>query len=468
MHGAAGHGFHPSILREYDIRGVVGKTLSPSDALALGRTLGSIVVSRGGSIACVGYDGRMSSPVLEEELARGLASTGLHVLRLGLCPTPALYFASKVLHANCGVMVTGSHNPPEYNGFKMVADGRPFFGQDIQSLGKAASQGSWVEGVGSILEVEALDAYVSRLLKDYTATRGLKVAWDAGNGAAGEAMLKLAQQLPGEHVLLNETIDGTFPAHHPDPTIEANLEQLRDTVLAEGCDMGVAFDGDGDRIGVIDEQGRVIWGDQILAMLAGDVLSKIPGASILADVKASQMLFDEVARLGGDPVMCQTGHSLIKTRMVELASPLAGEMSGHIFFADRYYGFDDALYAAVRLIDLVARGDRSIGQMRDALPQAVNTPEIRIDVTEERKLAVVDAVKKSLQATGADVNDIDGVRVSRDGGWWLLRASNTQSALVVRCEAPSEEALEDLKAEVIAELKKAGLDVYSLEPSAGH
>ncbi len=467
MHGP-GHAFHSSILREYDIRGVVGKTLSPSDALALGRTFGSIVVGRGGRIACVGYDGRMSSPVLEEELARGLASTGLHVLRLGLCPTPALYFASNVLHANCGVMVTGSHNPPEYNGFKMVADGKPFFGADIQALGKAAAKAGWVEGAGSILEVEALDAYVSRLLKDYTAKRGLKVAWDAGNGAAGEAMLKLAQQLPGEHLLLNEKIDGTFPAHHPDPTIEANLVQLRDTVLAEQCDMGVAFDGDGDRIGVIDEQGRVIWGDQILAMLAVDVLAERPGASILADVKASQMLFDEVARLGGDPVMCQTGHSLIKTKMAELASPLAGEMSGHIFFADRYFGFDDALYAAVRLIDLVARGEKSIGALRDGLPHMVNTPEIRIDVDEERKLDVVETVKQSLLGAGADVNDIDGVRVNRNGGWWLLRASNTQSALVVRCEAPDEPALEALKAEVIAELGKAGLKVDRLEPSAGH
>jgi len=456
-----GHAFHPSVLREYDIRGVVGDTLTTSDALALGRSLGTLVAGRGGRIACVGYDGRLSSPALEEELSRGLASSGLHVLCLGICPTPALYFAAKVLDADCGVMVTGSHNAPEYNGFKMVVGGAPFFGADIGDLAAAAARGAWVSGDGSILEVEALDAYVNRILADYGASRGLRVAWDAGNGAAGHVMLQLAQRLPGDHFLLNEKIDGTFPAHHPDPTVEANLVQLRDTVLEENCDLGVAFDGDGDRIGVLDERGRVLWGDQLLAILARDVLQAWPGANVIGDVKASQLLFDEIRRLGGTPVMCQTGHSIIKKRMVELQAPLAGEMSGHIFFADHYYGYDDALYATVRLIDFLARSDKTLGEIRDELPVFVNTPEIRLEVAEERKFELVDAVKINLRRANAELSDLDGVRVKTDGGWWLLRASNTQNALVVRCEARDQDGLVRQQEAVVRALRDAGMKIDS-------
>jgi phosphomannomutase len=455
---ARGHRFDPTILREYDIRGVVGRSLTPSDALALGRTLGTIAAAGSGRVAVVGYDGRMSSTVLEEELCRGIASCGLFVLRIGLVPTPCLYFTAKMLNAELGVMVTGSHNPPEYNGFKMVVGGKPFFGDDIKRLRDLAGRGVWARAEGGVVEVDAMSAYVARLLVDYHSKRALRVGWDAGNGAAGPALLRLARRLKGEHLLLNETVDGSFPNHHPDPTVPENLEQLRTLVIEEKLDLGIAFDGDGDRIGVIDDEGEIIWGDQLLAILAGEVLKRHPGAPVLADVKASQVLFDEIERLGGQPVMCPTGHSIIKSMMAVHKAPLAGEMSGHIFLGDRYYGYDDALYAAVRLINHLAESREKLSDMRKALPQVVNTPEVRIDVPEERKFDIVREVKTRLAATDADVNDIDGVRVKVAEGWWLLRASNTQNALVVRCESHDEAGLAALKKMVSDQLSQSGVD----------
>ena len=454
----SGHRFAPQILREYDIRGTVGETLSEDDAYALGRSYGAILQARDGRLVCVGYDGRLSSPALEARLVDGLCASGMRVMRIGLGPTPALYFAARAMAADGGIMVTGSHNPPDHNGFKMMLGAGPFWGDDIQKLGDIAARGAWTDGEGDAQPVALLETYVARLRTDYAATRGLKVAWDAGNGAAGEAMRMLTALLPGEHVLLNAEIDGTFPAHHPDPTVPENLIQLQDAVAAERCDLGIAFDGDGDRIGVVDGQGRILWGDQLLSIYARDLLSRRAGATVIADVKASQVLFDEIERCGGNPVMAATGHSIIKSKMAELSAPLAGEMSGHIFFADRYYGFDDALYAAVRLLDIVARADRSLAAMRDALPQVVNTPEIRFDVAEDRKFAVVDEVKARLAETDANVDDTDGVRVLSEHGWWLLRASNTQAVLVVRCESENEEGLSRLKAAVAGQLGLSGID----------
>ncbi len=454
----SGHRFAPQILREYDIRGTVGETLSEDDAYALGRSYGAILQARDGRLVCVGYDGRLSSPALEARLVDGLCASGMRVMRIGLGPTPALYFAARAMAADGGIMVTGSHNPPDHNGFKMMLGAGPFWGDDIQKLGDIAARGAWTDGEGDAQPVALLETYVARLRVDYAATRGLKVAWDAGNGAAVDAMRMLTALLPGEHVLLNAEIDGTFPAHHPDPTVPENLIQLQDAVADEGCDLGIAFDGDGDRIGVVDGQGRILWGDQLLSIYARDLLSRRAGATVIADVKASQVLFDEIERCGGNPVMAATGHSIIKSKMAELSAPLAGEMSGHIFFADRYYGFDDALYAAVRLLDIVARADRSLAAMRDALPQVVNTPEIRFDVAEDRKFAVVDEVKARLAETDANVDDTDGVRVLSEHGWWLLRASNTQAVLVVRCESENEEGLSRLKAAVAGQLGLSGID----------
>lgn len=455
----SGHHFAPQILREYDIRGTVGDTLTEEDAFALGRSFGTMLAEQDGRLVCVGFDGRLSSPALEAQLVAGLCASGMRVLRIGLAPTPALYFATRSMAADGGIMVTGSHNPPDHNGFKMMLGGGSFWGEDIQHLGAIAARGAWTEGAGEVQQVALLEVYVARLQVDYAAVRGLKVAWDAGNGAAGDAMRMLTATLPGEHLLLNADIDGTFPAHHPDPTVPENLVQLQEVVLSKGCDLGIAFDGDGDRIGIVDGQGRILWGDQLLSIYARDLLYRRPGATIIADVKASQVLFDEVTRYGGNPVMAATGHSIIKSKMAELSAPLAGEMSGHIFFADRYYGFDDALYAAVRLLDIVARSDRSLADMRDGLPQVVNTPEIRFDVSEDKKFAVVNEVKERLARTDAVVDDTDGVRVLLDDGWWLLRASNTQPALVVRCESSDDEGLVRLKAAVAEQLGQCGIDV---------
>jgi len=286
----------------------------------------------------------------------------------------------------------------------------------------------------------------------------LKVAWDAGNGSAGEAMVRIAGALPGEHLLLNEKIDGAFPAHHPDPTVVENLEQLRDVVLKEGCDLGIAFDGDGDRIGVIDGEGEILWGDQLMVVWSAEILAANPGATIIADVKASQVLFDQIAEMGGNPIMWRTGHSLIKAKMAETGALLSGEMSGHIFFADRYFGYDDALYAAVRLLSCLSQSDESLADIRKSLPQPFNTPELRFPCSEERKFEVVEEVRDRLTEAGANVSDIDGVRVLTDDGWWLLRASNTQDVLVVRCEAETPEGLERLKTALIKQARASGIE----------
>ena len=451
------HRFDPTILREYDVRGVVGQSLSAADGRALGRGFASLARRRGASSLAVGYDGRLSSPELEAAVVEGIAAAGLDVLRIGLGPTPMLYFATCSLPVGGGIMVTGSHNPPDHNGFKLTLGGKPFFGADIQELGRIAAAGDFEAGQGRVEDRPVFEAYVERLLQDYDAARPLKVAWDAGNGAAGEVMAALTARLPGEHLLLNEIIDGTFPAHHPDPTVEKNLAQLRGAVLEAGCDLGIAFDGDGDRIGALDGRGRVLWGDQIMLLLARDVLRERPGATIIADVKASQVLFDGIAEAGGRPLMWKTGHSLIKSKMAEEDSPFAGEMSAHLFFADRYYGYDDALYAALRLLGALDRAGTSLAAYRDSLPPLVNTPELRFPCPEARKWRVVEEVRDRLRAENAQLNDIDGVRVSTEEGWWLLRASNTQDVLVARCEAQDEAGLARLKAAVSAQLEASGI-----------
>jgi phosphomannomutase len=449
---------HPTVLREYDIRGVVGETLTADDARAIGRGFASIVAAKGGKRVSVGRDGRVSSPEFEQAVTEGIAAAGLEAVRVGLGPTPMLYFSVYELGTDAGIMVSGSHNPPHHNGFKMMLGKAPFFGDEIQHLGRIVAEGKLASGRGKVSERPVFDDYVARLLKDYEPGHFLRVAWDAGNGAAGPAMARLSAGIRGEHVLLNEHIDGTFPAHHPDPTVPENLEQLRVKVMGEKCDAGFAFDGDGDRIGVVDGKGRILWGDQFMVLLAQDVLTRHPGATIIADVKASQTLFDRIAAMGGKPLMWRTGHSLIKSKMAETGAPLAGEMSGHVFFADRFYGFDDGLYAAVRLINVLARSDKKLWELRDELPQVVNTPELRFPCSDERKFEVIDEVKRRLAASGAKVDATDGVRVNAGDGWWLLRASNTQDVLVARAEAKDEEALGRLKEIIAVELRKSGIE----------
>ena len=453
-----GHVFNPTILREYDVRGVVGDTLGEADAVALGRAFAAVVAEKGGKRIAIGRDGRLSSPSLEAALVVGVTGSGIDVVRIGLGPTPMLYFAVNTLDVDGGIMVTGSHNPANYNGFKLMLGKKSFFGQDIQRLGRLAAEVPRPAARAGQVAEKALDAaYIARIVADYDGTRPLHVVWDAGNGATGEVLQRLVQKLPGKHVLLNERIDGRFPAHHPDPTEAKNLVQLQQAVADNRADLGIAFDGDGDRIGVVDGKGRILWGDQFMVVLAGDVIRARPGATIIADVKASQVLFDEVARMGGTPLMWRTGHSLIKTKMAEIGAPLAGEMSGHIFYADRYYGYDDALYAAVRLLGIVSRSGESLAQMRDRLPVVVNTPELRFPCSEARKFAVIDEVRQRLKRAGAAMSDIDGVRVKTGDGWWLLRASNTQDVLVARAEAKDEAGLLRLKALLAEQLRASGM-----------
>ena len=451
----------PTVLREYDIRGVVGETLGPEDARVIGRGFGTLVQRDGGRAVAVGYDGRLTSPELEAALVDGLVACGLEVMRIGRGPTPMLYFAAHTLAADAALMVTGSHNPPEFNGIKLVRGGGSFYGADIRALGALVARGDFAQGSGRVVERRVEDDYVDRLARDCTGGRTLRVAWDAGNGAAGEVLQALSTRIPGRHVLINQRIDGTFPAHHPDPTVEENLEQLKGAVARDGCDLGIAFDGDGDRIGVVDARGRVLWGDQLLMVLAAEILAAEPGATIIADVKASQALFDEIARLGGRPLMWRSGHSLIKSKMAETGAPLAGEMSGHIFFARRYYdyyGFDDALFASVRLLSILGRADESLAEKRDRMPQMVNTPELRFACAEDRKTGVIDEVRDRLRdVEGITVHDIDGVRVQSADGWWLLRASNTQAVLVARCEASTEIGLKRLKTALAGQLEASGV-----------
>jgi len=447
-----------TILREYDIRGIVGESLNTDDARAIGRAYGSILRDAGGASVAVGYDGRLSSPELEASVVDGLIACGLTVYRVGLGPSPMLYYATHKLETDGGLMITGSHNPPDYNGIKMTLMGKAFFGEDIQALGARAASGDFVNGVGAVKDHLILDDYVARLRVDYRGDKHLKIAWDPANGAAGDALSRLLDDLPGEHFVINAEIDGTFPAHHPDPTVEKNLDQLKALVAKNNCDLGIGFDGDGDRVGVIDSQGRVLWGDQLLVILAREVLADQPGAPIIADVKASQIFFDEIRRLGGDPILWKVGHSHIKSKMTELNSPLAGEMSAHIFFKHRYYGYDDALYVAIRLISILSSGPETLDEIFDALPQFVNTPELRIECREDRKFDVVEEVRDRLAADpNTNVNAIDGVRVSTDDGWWLLRASNTQAALVARCEANDLDGLQRLKAVLVDQLDKSGI-----------
>jgi phosphomannomutase len=451
------HKFNPTILREYDIRGIVGGTLTEADAYALGRTFAALASDEGAQRNAIGRDGRTHSGMLEAALIRGLTEGGVDVLQVGMGPSPMLYFATHYLDVDGGIQVTGSHNPADYNGFKLLLNGRSVFGQEIQAIGRRAAAGDWTEGNGRTEDVDIREAYVERLLEGFSG-KAFRVGWDAGNGAAGPILDMLVERLPGQHYAIFTQVDGRFPNHHPDPTVEANLDDLKQLVSSKQLDFGIAFDGDGDRIGAVDGKGRVIWGDQLLMILAEAVLKDAPGSTIIADVKASQTLFDRVGELGGQPLMWKTGHSLIKSKMKETGAPLAGEMSGHIFFKHRWYGFDDALYAAVRLIEAVSQSGRSLTELMDAMPKTTATPEMRFQVDEIRKFAIVDEVRERLSANGSKVDATDGVRVSTSDGWWLLRASNTQDVLVARAEAADQGGLDRLVAQIDDQLAQSGVE----------
>ena len=452
------HYFHESLLREYDIRGIVNETLFEADAFIIGKIFGTRVLENNGRSVAIGRDGRHSSIKMETALVEGLQSAGVDAHKIGECPTPQLYYATHTLKMGGGIMVTGSHNPPNYNGFKMMLGTRPFFGSDIKDMAKTAATGDYKSGLGKVITTDIFSDYIDRLLLNINLEKQLSIVWDCGNGSAGPAVEALCKRLRGKHKILFSEVNGDFPNHHPDPTVEENLETLIASIKSENADLGIAFDGDGDRIGIVDNHGEIIWGDQLLAILAEDVLAERNGATIIGDVKASKVLFDQIAKLGGKPLMWKTGHSLIKTKMNEVDAPLAGEMSGHIFFRDKYFGFDDALYAAVRIIELLDKRDEKLSSIRAKLPRMVNTPELRFDCAEDEKFIVVEKAKDYLQNKGnVSVSTIDGVRVSGTHGWWLLRASNTQAALVARCEADTPKNLDLIKKELKELLKNIGI-----------
>lgn len=436
-----------SIFRAYDIRGIVDETLNEERVEMIGRALASEALSQGQSTLCVGYDGRLSSPLYCEAICRGINSTGADAIVVGLVPTPVLYFATHHLKTGTGVMITGSHNPSNYNGFKMMVAGNTLSGDDIQNLHRRITEGDLAEGAGSRSEQSVSQAYLDVILGDVAVAAPLKVVVDAGNGVAGDLAPKLIEELGCEVIPLFCDIDGNFPNHHPDPGKPENLQDLIAAVKAHDADLGLAFDGDGDRVGVVTNTGKIIWPDRLLMLFAKDVVSRNPGADIIYDVKCSRRLNSLISSYGGRPVMWKTGHSLIKAKMKETGALLAGEMSGHVFFKERWYGFDDGLYSAARLLEILGVEDRRAEEVFQDFPEDVSTPEINIEVTDESKFIIVEklaAYKASFE--DASVSTIDGLRADFANGWGLCRASNTTPMLVLRFEADDEQALEEIKA----------------------
>ncbi|MBM3724642.1 MAG: phosphomannomutase/phosphoglucomutase [Acidobacteria bacterium] len=443
-----------TIFREYDIRGIAETELTSEGIELLGRAIGTYLGRRAGRKINLARDARLSGPRLRDALLKGLVSTGCHVTDFGVIPTPLLYYSCYHLHADGGVMITGSHNPSEFNGFKTVMGKTTIFGEEIQVLRRMIEAGDFDAGEGSAATGEIMADYVDEIAAGFNWQRRVKVVFDGGNGTAGPTMQALAARINCEPVELFYEMDGRFPNHHPDPTVPANLKHLIARVRETGAELGIAFDGDTDRIGAVDEQGNVVWGDQLLLIYAREILTRKPGAKFIGEVKCSQVLYDEIERLGGTAIMYRTGHSLIKAKMKEEHAELAGEMSGHMFFADRYKGYDDAIYAACRLIEIVANSGRPLSAQLEGLPKMIVTPEIRIDCPDEAKFQVVDKVVAHFKATHKVV-DVDGVRVIFPQGWGLVRASNTQPVLVSRFEAASEELLEAYQAEVNAAIAQA-------------
>jgi phosphomannomutase/phosphoglucomutase len=448
------------IFRAYDVRGIVDEGLSADIVRQIGRAIGAEAYERGQQTIVVGRDGRNSGPELQEALIEGLRATGRDVIDVGRVPTPVLYFATHYLNTGSGVMITGSHNPPEYNGLKIMLGGDTLFGDDIQELRKRAEGGDFPDGKGNLQSMEVVDEYVRRVCEDVPVALGnsFRVVVDCGNGIAGEVAPKLLRALGHDVVELYCEVDGNFPNHHPDPSDPANLAHLIATVKQENADLGFAFDGDGDRLGVVDTEGRIIWADMQMMLFAKDVLSRNPGADIVFDVKCSNRLAKVIKQLGGKPVMWRTGHSYIKSKLKESGAPLAGEMSGHIFFQDRWYGFDDAIYSAARMLEILMAFKKSPTQIFSKLPAGVSTPELRVDMKEGEQVILVEKLVEAEGFANGKRTTIDGLRVDFVDGWGLVRASNTTPSLVMRFEANNKEAL----ARIQGEFKKA---VTALDPN---
>ncbi len=449
---------NPEIFREYDVRGVVDVDLTPIVVERMGRGIGSMILQEQGADVIVGRDCRLSSPWIHEGLVRGLVASGARVRSVGVCPTPVLYFALHQLDAAGGVMITGSHNPPDFNGFKICIGTEPIYGDRIRDLRKLIEDEAFAAGTGNYGEEDIIPAYRAYVQERVSLAGPVSLAVDAGNGTGGHVAVPIMRALGCDVTPLHCDMDGRFPHHHPDPTIESNLVDLRRAVLDRGQQVGVGYDGDADRLGVIDERGHILWGDKLLALFARSVLKEHPGAMVVGEVKCSQVVYDDITAHGGKPIMWKTGHSLIRRKMRETGALLGGEMSGHLFFRDRYLGYDDAIYASLRLLEILSAADLGLSELLADLPVTCATPEIRVDCPDERKFEVVGAISRSL-ARDYEVVTVDGVRVRFPDGWGLLRASNTQPVLVMRFEALSPERLEAIKELFDRELAPYGLNV---------
>jgi phosphomannomutase / phosphoglucomutase len=439
------------IFREYDIRGVIGTDLNIEDAYPLGKGLGAFYTSRGETCITLGRDCRLTSPSLHEQLSKGLLESGIDIIEIGICPTPLVYFSLQHCGVSAGIMITGSHNAGDYNGFKICSQGTTIFGKDLQEIRAIIEGERFVSGHGKVMAVDVIKPYHEYCLQNIHIQKKLKIVVDAGNGTGGVIAVPILRAMGHEVVELFCDMDGRFPNHHPDPTVEENLLDLSRAVQASGVDIGLAFDGDSDRLGaVIVDQGkpRILWGDELMILFSRQILAAHPGACIIGEVKCSQNLYDDIAKHGGRPIMWKAGHSLIKSKMKQEHALLAGEMSGHLFFADRYFGFDDAIYAGLRLLEIVAALDAlgsTVAQELSTLPKVYATPEIRYDCAEEKKFSLVDKATRWLTARH-EVNNTDGVRVRFTDGWGLIRASNTQPVLVLRAEAQSETRRDEILA----------------------
>ncbi|MCK0105892.1 phosphomannomutase/phosphoglucomutase [Marinobacter sp. S0848L] len=447
------------IFRAYDIRGIVGETLSAGIVEIIGQAIGSEATERGVASLCIGYDGRHSSPELADALAKGVMSAGCNVIRVGAVPTPVLYFATHHLNTGSGVMVTGSHNPANYNGLKIMLGGETLSGDAIQKLYQRIQTGDFTSGQGEQAEEDVRRAYLDRIVGDIAVAAPLKVVVDAGNGIAGELAPILVEELGCEVVPLFCDIDGDFPNHHPDPGQPDNLQHLIAKVQEVGADIGIAFDGDGDRLGVVTNKGKIIWPDRLMMLFARDVVSRNPGADVLYDVKCSRRLAGVISEAGGRPVMWKTGHSLMKAKMKETGALLAGELSGHVFFGERWYGFDDGLYSAARLLEILGIEDRHSDEVFEDFPEDISTPELNVEVTESDKFAIIERLGEQGDFGDGNVSTIDGIRVDYPDGWGLCRASNTTPVLVLRFEAETEEALERIKTVFREQLQKVAPDL---------
>ena len=437
---------NPEIFRAYDIRGVVGDTLTPEAVYGIARAFATLAIDGGQRRVAVGGDGRGSTEALRRELVRGLCDGGIEVVDIGTVPTPLLYYATHVLGTQAGVMITGSHNPPEYNGLKMVLAGKALTGERIQQLRRLCEDGGFATGEGRVTRVDLIDRYVAQVLADTPMQRSLKVVVDCGNGVAGLVAPRLLSSLGCVVEPLYTEVDGGFPNHHPDPAEAANLTDLIDLVVRSGADLGVAFDGDADRLGVVTDRGKIIWPDRLMMLFARDIVTADPGANVIFDVKCSRHLATVVRDLGGNPIMWKTGHSHIKSKIRDTGAPLGGEFSGHICFADRWYGFDDAIYAAARLVQILAAEPRPASAVFNEFPNALATPEIKIPTTEQRKFEVIDELARNAAfGPPAQVTAIDGIRADYPDGWGLLRASNTSPMLSLRFEADDADALDRIQ-----------------------